>query len=74
MSTQIIQSVQKNELFSEMSGEEAATLSGGSQWNYRNFASPEEATAFLNRPPVQRAGEISATARNDGTVGVFYFL
>lgn len=29
MSTQIMQSVQENELFSEMSAEEAATLSGG---------------------------------------------
>ncbi|BAY38139.1 hypothetical protein NIES2111_24840 [Nostoc sp. NIES-2111] len=30
MSTQIMQSVQENELFSEMSTEEAATVSGGS--------------------------------------------
>ncbi|MHC0068559.1 hypothetical protein ACWATR_37805 [Nostoc sp. UIC 10890] len=74
MSTQIMQSVQKNELFSEMSAEEAATLSGGRQWNFRNFPSTNAATDFLNSPPAQGAGEVSATTRNDGTVGLFYFL
>ncbi|MBE8998868.1 MULTISPECIES: hypothetical protein [unclassified Nostoc] len=33
MSTQIMQSVQENELFSEMSAEESATVSGGNAVN-----------------------------------------
>jgi hypothetical protein len=44
------------------------------QWNFLNFASTNAAVAFVNAPPAQVAGEISANARNDGTVGLFYFL
>jgi hypothetical protein len=43
-------------------------------WHFLNFANTTAASNFLNAPPAQGAGEISATARNDGTVGVFYFL
>jgi hypothetical protein len=46
----------------------------GKTWHFLNFASPTAATNFLNAPPAQVAGEVSANARNDGTVGVFYFL
>ena len=73
MSTQIMQSVQKNELFSEMSAEEAATLSGGKQWNFQNFPSTDEAVNYLNTSPAQGAGEISASRRNNGTVDLFYY-
>jgi hypothetical protein len=43
-------------------------------WHFLNFASTGAAVAFVNAPPAQIAGEISANARNDGTVGLFYFL
>ncbi|MBV9315106.1 MAG: hypothetical protein JO100_15565 [Pseudonocardia sp.] len=43
-------------------------------WHFLNFASVQAALDFVNAPPAQVAGEISATARNDGTVGMFYFL
>lgn len=43
-------------------------------WHFANFASTSAAANYLNLPPAQVAGEISANARNDGTVGVFYFL
>jgi hypothetical protein len=43
-------------------------------WRFLNFASTTAAVNFLNAPPAQVAGEVSANARNDGTVGVFYFL
>jgi hypothetical protein len=46
----------------------------GKQWHFANFATTQAAVNFLNAPPAQVAGEISATARNDGTVGLFYFL
>jgi hypothetical protein len=44
------------------------------QWHFANFASTAAAVNFVNANPAQSAGEISATARNDGTVGMFYFL
>jgi hypothetical protein len=44
------------------------------RWYFLNFASVEAALAFVNAPPAQVAGEISGNARNDGTVGMFYFL
>lgn len=43
-------------------------------WHFANFASTAAALTFVNAAPAQVAGEISATARNDGTVGMFYFL
>jgi hypothetical protein len=43
-------------------------------WHFLNFASTAAAVNFLNLPPAQVAGEVSANARNDGSVGVFYFL
>lgn len=44
------------------------------QWRFQNFATVNAALTFVNASPAQVAGEISATARNDGTVGMFYFL
>jgi hypothetical protein len=46
----------------------------GKQWHFANFATVQAAITFVNASPAQVAGEISATARNDGTVGLFYFL
>jgi hypothetical protein len=43
-------------------------------WHFFNFASIQAAVNFVNAAPAQGAGEISTTARNDGTVGMFYFL
>ena len=43
-------------------------------WHFQNFANVQAAVTFVNEAPAQVAGEISATARNDGTVGMFYFL
>lgn len=51
-----------------------APLSPVKTWHFLNFASTTAADNFLNAPPAQVAGEVSANARNDGTVGVFYFL
>ncbi|GAA2267281.1 hypothetical protein GCM10010145_47190 [Streptomyces ruber] len=44
------------------------------RWHFANFATVNAALTFVNASPPQVAGEISATARNDGTVGMFYFL
>lgn len=44
------------------------------QWHFLNFANTAAALNFINASPAQGAGEISTTARNDGTVGLFYFL
>lgn len=44
------------------------------QWRFANFASTQAALNFVNAAPAQVAGEISANARNDGSVGLFYFL
>ncbi len=51
-----------------------APLAPVKTWHFLNFASTTAATTFLNEPPAQVAGEVSANARNDGSVGVFYFL
>ncbi len=50
----------------------AAPLPPNQHWFFRNFASVQAALTFLNTPLVQSAGEVSAIARNDGTVGMFY--
>jgi hypothetical protein len=44
------------------------------QWYFQNFASPEVALNYVNASPAHIAGEISANARNDGSVGMFYFV
>lgn len=44
------------------------------RWYFANFSSVAAAVAFVNAAPAQLAGEISGVARNDGTVGMFYFL
>lgn len=44
------------------------------KWHFANFATTTAAVNFVNAAPAQIAGEISANARNDGSVGVFYFL
>jgi hypothetical protein len=44
------------------------------RWGFQNFASVQAAVNFVNESPAQVAGEISATVRNDGTVGLFYFI
>jgi hypothetical protein len=49
-----------------------AALPPGQHWFFRNFASVQAALDYLNTPLVQSAGEVSAIARNDGTVGMFY--
>ena len=45
-------------------------------WAYHNFTSADggtaEAVSFLNAADRQGAGEASASARNDGSVGLFY--
>jgi len=46
-------------------------LPPGQHWYFFNFASIQAALNYLNTPLVQSAGEVSATARNDGTVGMF---
>ena len=42
------------------------------RWFFRDFASPNDAVFFLNEAPAQSDGEVSATLRNNGHVGVFY--
>ena len=44
-------------------------------WTFRDFTpaeGPEGAVNFLVQPARQGAGEASAVARNDGSVGLFY--
>jgi hypothetical protein len=47
-------------------------------WEYQNFTGApgitaiEQALSFLNEAPRQGPGEVSANARNDGSVGLFY--
>ena len=48
----------------------ATPLPPGQHWYYFNFATVQAALTYLNTPLVQSAGEVSATARNDGTVGM----
>ena len=49
-----------------------APLQAPQRWFYQNFTSPTNAATWLNEPPAQSDGEVSATLRNDGTVGTFY--
>jgi len=42
------------------------------RWFYQDFASPNAAVTYLNEAPAQSDGEVSATLRNNGHVGVFY--
>src|SRR5262249_12392009 len=41
-------------------------------WFFQNFPSAADAVAFLNEAPRQGRGQVSATPRNNGTVGLFY--
>ena len=44
-------------------------------WKYQNFTSaegPAEAVSFLNKAPREGPGEVSATPRNNGSVGLFF--
>jgi hypothetical protein len=43
------------------------------QWHFLNFADTRAVLTFVNTPPVQAAGEISATVRPDGSVALYYF-
>ena len=56
---------------------EPGSLGEGTQqtWIYRNFTpaeGPAGAVAFLNEPLRQGRGQVSAVARNDGSVGLFF--
>ena len=42
------------------------------QWFYRDFANSNDAVTYLNEAPAQSDGEVSATLRNNGHVGVFF--
>jgi len=41
-------------------------------WLFRNFAAVQDALAFLNDPLRQGSGQVSAIARSDGSVGLFF--
>jgi len=43
-------------------------------WHFRNFADAQSALSYVNTPPAQGADEISATIRDDGSVGMFYYV
>ena len=49
-----------------------APLQPPQRWYALNFASVDAALTYLNEAPAQSDGEVSATLRNDGSVGVFY--
>ncbi len=49
-----------------------APLQHPQQWFFREFASPQAGLDYLNTPAVQSDGEVSATIRNNGRVGIFY--
>lgn len=51
---------------------EAVTPVAPKEWQFKNFATVNAALIFANSQHLH-AGEISAVARNDGTVGMFYF-
>jgi hypothetical protein len=56
-----------------MSEEQAADATlAPKQWRFSNFPTVAAALAFANAHHLH-AGELSANARNDGTVGMFYF-
>jgi len=42
------------------------------RWHFQNFPSTNAAATFLNGGSPKLAGEVSATIRNDGTVGLIY--
>jgi hypothetical protein len=43
------------------------------QWIFKNFSNPGAAVNYLNFPPAQSDGEVSAIFfENNNTVGVFY--
>src|SRR6516162_11736888 len=46
-------------------------LQSPQRWAFQTFNSPAAAVNWLNEPAVQSDGEVSATLRNDGTVGMF---
>jgi hypothetical protein len=50
----------------------AVTPAAPKQWQFKNIATVNSALTFANSQHLH-AGEISAVARNDGTVGMFYF-
>lgn len=47
-------------------------LQSPQRWFFENFSSATDAVSYLNAPPAQSDGEVSATVRNDGSVGAFY--
>ena len=47
-----------------------APLQPPQRWYSLNFANVDAALTYLNEHPVQSAGEVAATARNDGTVAM----
>ena len=49
-----------------------APLQSPQRWFYQDFANPNDAVTYLNEAPAQSDGEVSATLRNNGHVGVFY--
>jgi hypothetical protein len=49
----------------------ASALPSNQHWFFFEFASVQAALDYLNTPLVQSAGEVSATARNNGTVGMY---
>jgi hypothetical protein len=42
--------------------------------HFRNFENAQAALTYINTPPAQGADEISATIRDDGSVGMFYYV
>lgn len=51
-----------------------APLQSPQRWAFETFSSPTAAVTWLNEPAVQSDGEVSATIRNDGTVGMFVIV
>jgi len=49
-----------------------APLKPPQRWFFQIFSSANNAVTYLNEAPAQSDGEVSATLRNDGSVGVFY--
>ena len=42
------------------------------RWLFKSFSNPVAAVNYLNLPPAQSDGEVSAIYQNDNTIGVFY--
>jgi hypothetical protein len=51
-----------------------APLQSPQRWAFESFNSPTDAVNWLNEPAVQSDGEVSATLRNNGTVGMFVIV